>query len=327
MAGLPDAPGPKLYPFDTSGEPLEIDFLEELGRGIHGIVWKVKMKGNIYALKIFPLDDRPWVPSYSVDLSSEDKDNYFLPFMNECRAYGRLKEFGREDLAFACHGYVILTKTHVDTLRKLYSDDRWCDWGLDPNTEYGLGEKLHALVKEFIHIPEDDPDKGYIAKVINPRIAHKAIRDLKTLHHLGISSSDIHGNNFLLGKHVEFSCAWTAPHPCLTRRFGDDYKPVQRYLKDTRELDKLIDRWNEECPNDPIWVRCEPNEDYRLKLRTREDETVDTWGVNPVDFSYEKAQKRFGKIKGVVPPETEPWRKAERIWAFEETNLVADAST
>lgn len=52
MAGLPDVPGPKLYPFDAGGEPVEIEYLEELGDGLHSHVWKVRINGGLYALKI-----------------------------------------------------------------------------------------------------------------------------------------------------------------------------------------------------------------------------------------------------------------------------------
>lgn len=52
MAGLPVVPGPKLYPFDTGGDPLNLEFIEELGKGLVSYVWKVRINGNEYALKI-----------------------------------------------------------------------------------------------------------------------------------------------------------------------------------------------------------------------------------------------------------------------------------
>ena len=48
---LPLCDGPKLKPFDFQG-PQEIEFLEVLGSGQHSIVFKVKILGQIYALKL-----------------------------------------------------------------------------------------------------------------------------------------------------------------------------------------------------------------------------------------------------------------------------------
>ncbi|KAJ8130526.1 hypothetical protein O1611_g3102 [Lasiodiplodia mahajangana] len=250
---------------------------------------------------------------YGVDLSFEDQMNYFQPFPSECRAYGRLKEFGREDLAIPCHGYVILNKTHVDTLRKSYTDIEWYSyWGLNLNRESDRNRQLQALVKDFVQIPEYDYGEN-LRHTINPRTARKAIKDLKTLHQLGICSGDIHSGNFIFGKHVEFSYAWTAPHPFLTRRFGDKFEPLWRYRDDTKGIDELIDTWNRNRPGDQISIRCEPNWEYRYKLRRiRRDRIWDAWGVNPADFEYETAQKQFGKLKGVVPPQTESWRQAKQ---------------
>lgn len=52
MAGLPDVPGPKLYPFNTDGDVFNLEFIEELGKGLVSYVWKVKINNNEYALKI-----------------------------------------------------------------------------------------------------------------------------------------------------------------------------------------------------------------------------------------------------------------------------------
>lgn len=52
MAGLPNVPGPKLYPFDTGTDPLDLEFIEEIGKGLVSYVWKVRINGNEYALKI-----------------------------------------------------------------------------------------------------------------------------------------------------------------------------------------------------------------------------------------------------------------------------------
>ncbi|KAI0117848.1 kinetochore Sim4 complex subunit FTA2-domain-containing protein [Nemania sp. FL0031] len=299
MAGLPNVPGPKLHPFDTTSQRLKIDFLEQIGKGLHSFVWKVKIHGEIYALKIFnAYYDPPKL--YGVDASEEDKESYFQPFQNECRAYGRLKESGREDLAVACYGYVTLEETHVRILRKAYTDIEWeYDWGCDPDVKYDPDLPLQALVKELIHIPTDLKWRDEFALSMNPRIARKAIKDLKTLHRLGICVGDISSRNFIFGKHLEFSFAWTAPHPLLTRKYGSNFPPLQRHLKDTSAIDDLIDDWNRMHPNRKIWVCCEPSLEYRNKLRKRNRKEV-YWDLNPADFDYEMAENRFGKLRTVV---------------------------
>lgn len=51
---LPECPGPKLKPFDFQG-PQKIEFLGIAGEGTHAIVIKVKILGQIYALKVVSL--------------------------------------------------------------------------------------------------------------------------------------------------------------------------------------------------------------------------------------------------------------------------------
>lgn len=48
---LPQCDGPKLKPFNFQG-PQKIEFLEYLGEGLHAHVFKVKILGHIYALKL-----------------------------------------------------------------------------------------------------------------------------------------------------------------------------------------------------------------------------------------------------------------------------------
>lgn len=52
MDYLPPVPGPKLAKFRGKDGPLNIDFIQYLGSGVHAHVWKVCMDGNIYALKM-----------------------------------------------------------------------------------------------------------------------------------------------------------------------------------------------------------------------------------------------------------------------------------
>lgn len=51
MVPLPTCDGPKLKPFDFQG-PQKIEFLDYLGDGLHSHVMKVKILGQVYALKL-----------------------------------------------------------------------------------------------------------------------------------------------------------------------------------------------------------------------------------------------------------------------------------
>lgn len=51
LVPLPLCDGPKLKPFDFQG-PQQIEFLEFLGDGTHSYVFKVKILGEVYALKL-----------------------------------------------------------------------------------------------------------------------------------------------------------------------------------------------------------------------------------------------------------------------------------
>ena len=51
LVPLPQCEGPKLKPFAFHG-PQKIEFLEYLGAGLHSHVFKVKILGSIYALKL-----------------------------------------------------------------------------------------------------------------------------------------------------------------------------------------------------------------------------------------------------------------------------------
>lgn len=58
LVPLPRCDGPKLEPFDFQG-PQNIEFLEYLGAGLHSHVVKVKIRGEVYALKLVSLRTPP----------------------------------------------------------------------------------------------------------------------------------------------------------------------------------------------------------------------------------------------------------------------------
>lgn len=52
LVPLPKCEGPKLKAFDFRGRQ-RIGFLELLGEGSHGVVFKVRIRGKLYALKLY----------------------------------------------------------------------------------------------------------------------------------------------------------------------------------------------------------------------------------------------------------------------------------
>ncbi|KAI0141867.1 kinetochore Sim4 complex subunit FTA2-domain-containing protein [Xylariaceae sp. FL1272] len=303
--GLPDVIGPKTYPFEPNGKDVQIDFIEEIGKGLHGVVWKVKISNNIYALKIFNWR-RIWAvghyATFGVKVTWEEEDAYFSPFHNECRAYGRLKEFNCEDLAYKCFGYIELQKPDFDFIKETYNnfetDEDQEVWGYEPDEPFCLEEPLRALVKEFVEIPYLLPLDGEIARTMNPKMAPKAVRNLKLIHRLGICELDINRSNYIHGKFLDFSCAMTAPHPYLSRKYGDDFPPLNEPRVDAMWLDAAIDDWNEFYPENKIWISCE-NTNYRYRLRKRSRKPF-RWSAQPADFDYDKMRKEFerkGKAK------------------------------
>lgn len=49
---LPSCEGPKLQPFSMDADDLDIDFIEPIFSGGHSELWKVAIKGQVYALKM-----------------------------------------------------------------------------------------------------------------------------------------------------------------------------------------------------------------------------------------------------------------------------------
>ncbi|KAI1264491.1 kinetochore Sim4 complex subunit FTA2-domain-containing protein [Xylariaceae sp. FL1019] len=299
--GLPDIIGPKTYPFEPSGKNVEIDFIKELGQGLHGVVWKVKIKDKIYALKIFN-----WFRSLSCGghaslgadvLTDDEQDDYFQPFQNECRAYGRLKEFDCEELAYKCFGYIILQKEHFDFIKANYDNFETYEaqktWSYLPDEEWYQEEPLRALVKEFVDIPYLEPLEE-LARTMNPGIARKAVKNLKLIHQLGICQLDINRSNYQHGKFLDFSCTMTAPHPWLSKKYGDDFPPLYEATSDAVALDITIEDWNEFNPERKIWIACTRNNMYTARLRDRPRRNLE-WSPQPADFNYDKVRKMFNR--------------------------------
>lgn len=127
----------------------------------------------------------------------EDVINQNDPFHCECRAYGRLKEAGREDLAVRCFGYVFLNQAQEDEL----AQRGFTDWD---RCDAVKGRPIRGIVKEYI--PDDG--NGPFTYEMLPRMR----RDIQDLNRLGIVTWDVRVDNYRGGRLVDFSQAHTAPH-------------------------------------------------------------------------------------------------------------------
>ncbi|KAK7728804.1 hypothetical protein SLS63_006412 [Diaporthe eres] len=219
---LPRIPGPKLEPFRGT-TTADIKFIEFIGNGedMDSKFWKVRIDGKVFALKV------DWI-------------DYLDPFNCECRVYGRLKEEHREELAVRAHGYVLLTKGQEEHITAVL--DEYVDWedhrsGLFKRMEDHRHEPLRAIVKDYV-----ESTVPWAASQV-PQM----YPDLEELHKLGILVSVFDQGNYLGGKLVDFSMAWTVYHICIDRALPVSVN-VLRSCEPSR-FEGMVDgwaRWNQE---------------------------------------------------------------------------------
>ncbi|KAK6083195.1 hypothetical protein SCUP234_04023 [Seiridium cupressi] len=287
--------------------------------GEHGHVWEAVINGHAYALKMFRFDDR-FTPSdyWNIQFSDDDQLLYMHPFSCESRAYARLKELDKESIAVRCYGYLMLGEECQTALRQKDQLDWEEDWG---HCEAFKGRPLQALVKELVEVEnvgefDRAPDANYrrIVRAIDfPDTGRKLIQNMKTLHRAGILNRDINNSNVVMGKFLEFSSAWTVPHPCLSTELIDaDVGPVgQLGMCDAHRVDGLIEKWNQYHPSkEPIWDRAAPSRKYQARLRSHrhpEEGWREPWNWNrgywirPDKFQWEKAVQQVKHRKKKTP--------------------------
>lgn len=168
------------------------------------------------------MTDLPWDEEYEAGptstMSREEFDQHFTPFENECRAFGRLKELGREHLAVKAYGYVVIPVTEAFTqkLRRLESKYERTDKirKHEQDTTPFMG-----IVKDWVDRVAHDPsitgeeDKAAYDELWQVRHFPRMLRDLHELHEIGIVVRDLGIWQYLDGVLVDLSLAWTMPHP------------------------------------------------------------------------------------------------------------------
>lgn len=176
------------------------------------------------------------------ELTPQQYIDYLDPFNCECRVYGRLKQENSEHVAVRAHGYILLTREQERDVTEALGVD-YVDWeshpdhlscaGVFPRWEDHRHERLRAIVKDYV------PLKGRVPWA--PSQIPQMYADLEKLHELGILVRDIHQGNYLNGKMVDFSRAWTMYHPCLDRVTWLSIRHSR--LDDPEKFENMINQW------------------------------------------------------------------------------------
>ncbi|KAK1771498.1 kinetochore Sim4 complex subunit FTA2-domain-containing protein [Phialemonium atrogriseum] len=276
---MPTVEGPKLQPFDFGGKE-DIDFLDPIMIDEEGaltsFVVQASIGGRVYALKLFKFHPfyhwGQWPYGRPIPDGEELYDHWEF-FINECRAYGRLKEAGREDLAAKCHGYFFLKEEDEKVLEDKYGLDpsAWDidDARKDASSKDGQYRPIRVLVKDFV---PGDID-------FHPRQIPRMLQDLISIQNLGLVVGDMKRDAYVNGVLVDFSHSMTTPHPAITPGMApgicDRLVAEQAFHNsrgDFQEFDWIIDYWNN---NDGlkrgfIWHRALANYRYVGKIRSKD---------------------------------------------------------
>ncbi|OTB03976.1 hypothetical protein M426DRAFT_262659 [Hypoxylon sp. CI-4A] len=305
LVPLPRCDGPKLKPFEFHG-PQTIEFLEYIGEGAHGHVFKIKIHEEVYALKLFRfLDDDEWSSTSihdDVHVISAFA-NYAEPFNCECRAYGRLQETGNEKLTVQCFGYLLLDERHerimMDQFQNLRLERNFCGsihspQGFDPLRSRFLGRNapIRGLVKEFGQPDQDLTTPG----------AKKILQNIISLQQLGIFNLDVAHRQIINGRISDFSSAVTIPHFKTSPELNPNLSPDQIsgmefetfYLcfQDYRYFDNMIKEFNEEerQKKKKIHVSAFPSRPTRRYRLRGTQSRIDSGRQQPVMVSKDVAR-------------------------------------
>ena len=149
-------------------------------------------------------DDRAALTDEESDLIPiEITREHMDPFFSECRAYGRLNEEGLNgEVAVRCYGFVTIPAEHEDEMKQNFDVHEWNR----PRSEYKKvphrRQPLRAIVKDLV--TEDVP--------LTKLVADKILKDLKTMHKVGVYTMDVQKRNYKNGLLLDFSVSITTPH-------------------------------------------------------------------------------------------------------------------
>ncbi|AEO63500.1 uncharacterized protein THITE_2039418 [Thermothielavioides terrestris NRRL 8126] len=290
---LPQVPGPKLAPF-TRTATATIQFIQELGnpeQDMDGRVWKVNIQEKEYALKMFRFHCYKFLRSSLSGnamrrlASPQLYADYFEPFHCECRAYGRLKEENREDLAVRAYGYLLLTPQQEAEISRLIA-------GVDYDPDYAKaelkGRNLWGRWEEHRHLPV----RAIVKELVSPQDPFTSAqlsdlwRDLEDLHRLGILVRDINVFNYMGGKLIDFGRAWTIPHPWPLNSAPEQIERLRQ--QEPSGLQGAIVEWG--IGNGWDWGKVVIPDELN-KCVTGESQETDRYGADPRLYDWRKWEK------------------------------------
>lgn len=217
---LPQCPGPKLGPFLPKPTNIQyVEYISDPEESGDSCVFEVLIHGKRYALKVFKFQEKEfydydnWLhtgPGYHPERIPADETlpmAHLDPFFSECRAYGAIIDHGLNGIITPpCYGYLMLSEADEEYILDEYGLNA-DDWNRDLLEPADAGLPLRALVKELM---PDGPQ-------FTPDQVHAMLKDLKTLHRIGIFLGDeLADRNYRFGKLFDFSRAMVKPHVKLS---------------------------------------------------------------------------------------------------------------
>src|SRR5438034_4780380 len=119
------------------------------------------------------------------------------PFHAECRAFGRIKNQGRNgEIAVRCYGFTLVPVSYEYLLKRKFGISNW-----NRQAEH-QGQPLRGIVKDSIS--ETAP--------FQTNMIRKMKHDILELNKMGIYVKDVRPENYRNGVLLDFSVAWTRPH-------------------------------------------------------------------------------------------------------------------
>lgn len=176
---------------------------------------------------------------------------YSEPFYAECRAFGRLHETGRADLALDCYGYVLPDEAHERALNDLihleFNGDVYHTLG-DVRGDFcgpsGRPPPLRGIVKAL-----GRPDN--CTENVHRATARRLLDDIMQMQQLGIVNIDGHRGQYIDWKFADFSTALTTPHFLTTPEILTGPIPIPPAARAAVEYQLFIfcitDYWDFQC--------------------------------------------------------------------------------
>ncbi|KAJ4314501.1 hypothetical protein N0V84_008842 [Fusarium piperis] len=242
---LPKGDGPKLEPFDHDLLADDVEFLEVLQHGgIHGFT-ETAMSQPEYNAREYP-----GIPKEK----AAEFNSHFIPFYQECRAFGRLKEVNREHLAVKVHGYVSLKVNQDLELKMRNAMSKLPSYPGAPQRSAAsllvTYSEIKGIVKDWVeparYEGESDIPPQKIDNILAVSHFPRMLEELHEIHRCGIVIRDVSISQYVNGVLVDFSLAWTIPHPFGP---GGGIEPSWTF-QSLAALDlfqfqvKVIDLWN-----------------------------------------------------------------------------------